>query len=155
MYIQQSTLLSAALIFLTAPSTLAATCINKTGVNTLDLGFADLHSQINGICDSFWRGHTSSHVGGEHVACDATSSSGKYKFCTMALTNIAAQCGGVSTGQFDYNYDGSNEKYVCRGFQGNNGGLCTRGKGKPGGNTCLKKRKGEEGEEKRAMEWTA
>jgi hypothetical protein len=173
MLLQQSALMSVALILLTAPSTLAANCIRTTGMNTQDLNTADLKSNINGICDSFWRGHTSSTVQEAHVICKATSSTGTYKFCNMALTNIAAQCGGVSEGNFEYHWQGTNEFYVCKGFVGTNGGSCNKkrdpkAKSPPKtGDPCLKSRgdgkiweveveqeEEAERETKTAVEWT-
>jgi hypothetical protein len=171
MHLRQAALLSGALILFATPSTLAATCIRRTGVNTQDLNTADLKSNINGICDSFWRGHTSSTVKDEHVTCTATSNTGTYKFCNMALTNIAAQCGGVSEGNFEYHWQGTNEFYVCKGFVGTNGGSCKRdpkGKTPPEtGDPCLKSRgegkiwevaeeeeEEKKGETNRAVEWT-
>lgn len=173
MHSVQPTILGAGLVLLTIPSTLAATCINRTGVNTLDLRTANLKGVYHGICDDMWRGHTSSTVYDEHVKCTGTSSKGTYQFCDMALENIASQCGGVAEGNFEYHWNGNNEYYVCTGFVGGSDGCSSKRspepKKKPGkpGDPCKKLRsrgegkiwdasvEGQDGAVKKATEWAA
>ena len=142
MHAQISALILAALALLAAaPAALAADCVDITGVNTLHLGDADLTSELNSICDDMPFGLTSGSVTSEHVTCTATSGSGTYQFCVLSLTNIAAQCGDVSDGKFDFN----DEHYECKGFVGGDD-ICRLGSASPldVGDACLKKRSGSE-----------